>query len=260
MSHSPIIPWLGGKRRLSEYILPRLPPHTTYVEPFCGGAAIYFLKAPSKVEVLNDINGDLVNLYRVVQNHLDEFVRYFRWALVSRDEFDRLQRVRSDTLTDIQRAATFYYVRRTAFGARMAAPSFGTKPSGPPTLNLLRIEEELSQAHLRLARTYVECLPWAECLARYDTPETCFYLYPPYLGTEGYGVEFPREEYSAIAAAAGDVDGKMLISINDTPDTRAVFAGLHLTELQAAYTVAAGEQTAARELLLANFEGGDLFA
>ncbi len=66
----PIIPWIGGKRRLVAEILPWFEPHTCYVEPFAGAAALLFNKQPSKVEVLNDVNTDLVNLYRVVQHHL----------------------------------------------------------------------------------------------------------------------------------------------------------------------------------------------
>ena len=77
----PIIPWIGGKRRLAELLIPRFPPHTCYVEVFAGGAAVFFARNPTDVEVLNDINGDLVNLYRVVTHHLEEFVRQFKCDL-----------------------------------------------------------------------------------------------------------------------------------------------------------------------------------
>lgn len=88
MSAQPIIPWIGGKRRLADRIFPLFPQHSCYVEPFAGGAALFFLRpVPAEVEVLNDVNGDLINLYRVVQNHLEEFVRQFKWALSSRQVF-----------------------------------------------------------------------------------------------------------------------------------------------------------------------------
>lgn len=83
----PLVPWVGGKRRLAPHILPLLPEHTCYVEPFAGAAGLFFCKPPSKVEVLNDVNGDLVCLYRVVQHHLDEFMRQFRWSLTSRQMY-----------------------------------------------------------------------------------------------------------------------------------------------------------------------------
>lgn len=88
MTHSaPVIPWIGGKRRLAKTILPLFPEHTCYVEPFAGAAALFFLKQPSKSEVLNDVNGDLVNLYRVIKHHLEEFLGQFKWALSSRKMF-----------------------------------------------------------------------------------------------------------------------------------------------------------------------------
>lgn len=100
----PIFTWMGGKRRMAKHILPEFPEHECYVEPFCGGAALFFMKEPSKVEVINDFDHDVVNLYRVVANHLDEFVRQFRWSLVSRTMFDWAKMQRPETLTDIQRA------------------------------------------------------------------------------------------------------------------------------------------------------------
>lgn len=95
-----IIPWIGGKSRLARHILPLFPSHTCYCEPFTGGAALFFLKEPSKVEVLNDINLDLVNLYRVVQHHLEEFLRQFKWALTSRKIYEWMQDTPPEILTD----------------------------------------------------------------------------------------------------------------------------------------------------------------
>ena len=82
MDANPVIPWLGGKRRLADKLFPLFPKHDCYVELFCGGAALYFLRhSRAHCEVLNDVNGELVNLYRVIQHHLEEFVRQFKWAL-----------------------------------------------------------------------------------------------------------------------------------------------------------------------------------
>lgn len=113
-NHNPMnsfLSYLGGKSRLVSTVVPMIPKHHTYIEPFCGAGWVFFGKEPSRVEVLNDINRDLVTLFRVVQNHLEEFVRYFKWVLVSRDEFERLKDVDPDTLTDIQRSARFFYLQ-----------------------------------------------------------------------------------------------------------------------------------------------------
>ncbi len=177
---NPVVPWIGGKRRLAKYILPLFPEHDCYVEPFCGAAALYFMKKQTHVEVLNDINSELVNMYRVIKHHLDEFTKQFRWALTSREMYRWLQITPVETLTDIQRAARFYYLQKLAFGGKVVNQSFGTATTTAPRLNLLRLEEELSQAHLRLSQTYIEHLAWQDCVRKYDREHTLFYCDPPY--------------------------------------------------------------------------------
>ncbi|MBG6244772.1 restriction endonuclease subunit M [Candidatus Symbiopectobacterium sp. 'North America'] len=248
----PIVPWIGGKRRLAKHILPLFPAHTCYVEPFCGTAALYFLKHPSKAEVINDINGELVNLYRVVKHHLEEFVRQFKWALVSRQIYKWLQAVPEETLTDIQRAARFYYLQKQAFGGKVEDRTFGTATTSPPRFNLLRIEEELSMAHLRLSRTVIEHLDWATCIQRYDRPHTLFYCDPPYWGTEGYGVGFGLENYDRMAQLAREIKGKMIISVNDIPEMRQAFDGLNLQSVGIKYSLS-GKSAPRRELVICNF-------
>ena len=133
---------MGGKRRLADRLIPLFPPHECYVEVFAGGGALYFLRPqPAPCEVLNDINGDLVTLYRVVQNHLEEFVRSLKWALSSRQVFEWQKMTRPETLTDIQRAARFFYLQHHAFGGKVSGQSFGTATTAP-AINLMRIEEK----------------------------------------------------------------------------------------------------------------------
>ena len=250
----PILPWMGGKRYLAKQILPLFKPHTTYVEPFCGGAALFFMKEPAKVEVINDVNGELVNLYRVVKHHLDEFLRQFRWALVSRQEYLWQQKANPETLTDIQRAARFFYLQKLAFGGKVVGQSFGTAATTPPRLNLLRLEESLSDAHLRLSRTTIKRLDWRECIRRYDRPSTLFYLDPPYWGTAGYGVDFGLEQYEEMAALAESAKGQVIISVNDIPEMRKAFSRLNIQTTSIKYTVgganAKGEVTP--ELIITN--------
>ena len=196
MKTTTLFPWPGGKTRLLPHLLPLVgdTPHRTYVEAFAGGAALLFAREPAKAEVLNDCHGELVRLYRVVANHLEEFVRQFKWALTSREMFRWCQLQHPDTLTDIQRAARFYYLQRLAWGGKATGqtPGFGRGGKG---LNLLRIEEDLSAAHLRLHKVTIEHLAWQQCLAKYDAADTLFFLDPPYWETEGYGTPFGMEQY-----------------------------------------------------------------
>lgn len=253
VSPSPIIPWIGGKRRLADTLLRRFPTHKCYVEVFAGGAALFFMRHPAEVEVINDVNLDLVNLYRVVSNHLEEFVRQFKYALSSRQVFEWLKMTKPETLTDIQRAARFFYLQQHAFGGRVDGQSYGTATTAP-MINLLRIEENLSAAHLRLAGVNVENLDWEVCMDRYDREHTLFYCDPPYWETEGYGVDFPWSAYERMAEKMARVRGKVIVSLNDHPAIRECFKAFEMESLDIDYTVGGGGKAAARrELIIYNW-------
>jgi len=254
MMKKPFIPWMGGKSRLADKILPIFPTHTCYVEPFAGAAALFFKKQPSKVEVLNDINGELVNLYRILQNHLEEFVRQFKWAITSRQVFEWEKMKRPETLTDIQRAARFYYLQKHAFGGKVDGQSFGTGTDRTHGINLLRIEEELSSAHLRLHQVFIENLDWSACIKRYDRPHSLFYLDPPYWGTAGYGVDFGLDHYILMAELAKNIKGNMIISVNDCAKMREVFKGLKMKTVPITYTVGGSKgRKPKKELIIYNW-------
>lgn len=248
----PLIPWMGGKRRLAKQLLPLFPEHTCYVEAFAGGAALFFMKSPSKVEVINDVDGDIVNLYRVVKFHMDELVRQFQWDLVARESFLKMLSTPGETLTDIQRAARFFYLQKTSFGARTTSRSFGVAPTAPPRLNLARVGEDISAAYLRLNRTYIEHMDWQKLVARYDRAGTFFYADPPYFETADYGIPFGWEQYEAMADVAAAMQGKLLISLNDHPRIRSLFKSFNIKPLKTTYTVG-GSVKAANELAIMNY-------
>lgn len=248
---------MGGKSRLAKQIIPLIPEHQCYCEVFAGAAWVLFKKSPSEAEIINDVNKDLVTLYRVVKHHLEEFIRTFKWALVAREEFARLLAENPDTLTDIQRAARFYYLTKTSHGSRVATPTFGVSTTGGPRLNLLRIEEDLSAAHLRLSRVIVENQPYGRFIERYDRGHSFFYADPPYFGCEEYygkGV-FCRDDFQRLADQLANISGKCMVSLNDTPETREIFRGFHLTEVETRYSVGKAKRAdEVRELLFTNYE------
>lgn len=250
----PSFTWMGSKRRLARRLLPLFPEHTCYVEAFAGSAALLLTRdEPAHVEVLNDVDGEIVNFFRVAKHHLTEFCVQFRYALVSRQLFEWEKETPPETLTDIQRAARFYYLQKLAFGARPTGRTFGTSAMQPPRLNLTRLEEDLTALHLRLAHVLVEKLDWQECLRRYDRPDTFFYLDPPYHDVErGYGTPFTLDDYQALADRLATLEGKALLSLNDHPDMRRIFAPFHLTDLPTTYKVG-GKDKPARELVIRNW-------
>jgi len=249
-----LLKYVGGKSRLAKTIVPRIPEHSCYCEVFAGAAWILFKKEESKVEIINDINSELVTLYRVVKNHLDEFVRYFRWILVSREEFERFKAQGPEDLTDIQRAVRCYYLIRAGYDGSLVNPRFLITPRSRPQFNLLRIEENLTEAHLRLSRVYIENKPYADFIARYDNPHTFFYVDPPYFNYEncyGAGIFF-RDDFRKLRDILKGVQGKFMMSINDVPEIRELFKDFNIEEVSTNYTLS-GKWKAARELLVTNY-------
>lgn len=250
-----LIPYLGGKTRLAKTIVSKIPEHTCYAEVFGGGGDILFKKEPSQAEVINDINKDLVTLYRVVQHHLEEFLRYFKWALISRDEFQRQLKCDPETLTDIQRAARFFYLQKTGFGGKVTGRTFGYSPKGKPRLNLIRLEEDLSEIHLRLARVTIENLHYSDVLKRYDRDSTFFYLDPPYHKVEDYygkGI-FAEDDFLKLSDILSGLKGTFMLSINDTPFIRDVFKNFKQEEIRVTYTVCKDANKRVKELLISNY-------
>lgn len=228
--------YFGGKSRLVPTIVPRIPPHTCYCEVFGGAGWVLFGKPEetSKSEMLNDINGELVTLYRVIQNHLEEFIRHLKWQLMARDEFERFKREDPANLTDIQRAIRYYFLLRNGYGAKVDKHHLAVSPTGRPNINLLRIEEDLSAAHLRLSRVYIENLPYETLIRRHDRPGTFFYVDPPYHGFEkdyGPGI-FSPADFERLREILEGIQGKFLMSINDTPYIRKTFKQFEIEEVE----------------------------
>lgn len=250
------IPWMGGKRRLAKHLLPLFPEHSTYVEPFCGGASLFFMRSePAKVEVLNDMDSELVCFYRVIKNHWTEFLRQFEYALCSRQLFEWANMTHPETLTDIQRAARFYYLQKMTFGAKSTGRTFGTAPSTPPKLNLARLENVVEDVWNRLSRVYIEHLDWAKVIEKYDRPYTFFFMDPPYHETAGYaaGKGFGLEDYEKIADMMDSMQGHAMLTINDHPEIREVFKQFNCVQLDINYTN--GKQNKpAKELVFTNYE------
>lgn len=209
------------------------------------------------MEIINDINLDLVTLYRVIKHHLEEFIRYFKWELISRDEFSRFRAENPETLTDIQKAARFYYLLKLGYAARVKNPAFSVATTSKPRLNLLRIEEELSAVHLRLARVYIENKDYAEIFSRFDKPDTFFYVDPPYYGCEDYygkGI-FSREDFAKLRDILAGIAGKFILSINDVEHIRNLFKGFHIESVKTTYSAAgANKKKRVNELLIMNYE------
>jgi DNA adenine methylase len=267
-STQPAAAYIGGKRRLAKPITRAIDriPHHTYCEVFMGMGGVFLRrrrKAP--VEVINDWSEDVSTFFRILQRHYVAFLDMLRFQLTTRAGFERLVRVDPSTQTDLERAARFLYLQRTAFGGKVAGRNFGVSPGEPGAFDVSKLGPLLEALHERLAGVVIERLDWCDLLKRYDRPATLFYLDPPYYGSEGdYGRElFSRDQFAVMAAALSEIAGTFLLSINDHPEVRRIFGGFAMAEVQLLYSIGGGgNATEARELIISNLPSdrmGELF-
>lgn len=206
---------------------------------------------------INDISGDVVTLFRVIQEHYAYFVDHLKFRVASRAEYERLLALPPDRLTDLNRAARFLYLQRLAFGGKVSGRNFGVDRLQGARFNVTKLEPMLAELHERLAGVVIERLPYSDFIARYDTGDTLMYLDPPYWGCErdyGQGV-FSRTDFAQLAEQLGAMRGKFLLSLNDNEGVRSTFAGFRMREVTTTYSIA-GNDNARRvgELLIANFD------
>lgn len=251
-------PYQGGKRNLARRIIARIEeiPHQTYAEPFVGMGGVFFrrrLAAP--VEVVNDWSRDVATFFRVLQRHYVALLDMMRWQLTTRAEFQRLCDTDPDTLTDLERAARFYYLQRLAFGGRVKGRTFGVSATSPGRFDITRLAPQLEELHTRLAGVVIECLPFGEFIARYDREGTLFYLDPPYYECEsdyGRGM-FERSDFERLAEQLGKLRGRFILSLNDHPDVRRIFAGFAIEPVTTTYSISGGRSSArAAEVLISS--------
>lgn len=251
----PVAPWIGGKRNLARRITALIEgiPHSTYAEPFVGMGGIFLRRAlRPRAEAINDISREIATLFRILQRHYPQFLDVLRFQLTTRVEFNRLVDTNPDTLTDLERAARFLYLQRTAFGGKVSGRNFGVQRDRPARFNLTTLEPMLEDLHARLAGVVIECLPYADFLARYDGPGTLFYLDPPYWGSEGsYGkTVFERADFERLATALSAIQGRFILSINDVPEIRDTFAGFAMQQVETTYTISSRGALGGRKELL----------
>jgi len=245
--------YLGGKNRIAGKIISLIPEHNCYIEPFCGGAQVLFHKEPSNVEVLNDLDEEVFNFLRVCQLHHDEMVRYLQFCTVSRKWFELFQMQDPKTLSDIQRAARFFYLQKNCYGGLINRKNLPISVQDGSNYNPPRIPMVLHLAHERLLKVQLECLPYQEILRKYDRPDTFYYLDPPYFGLPYYKFNFKEDDYVELAALLKNLKGRFLLSLNDKPEVRRIFADFEVSGLKFAYSSQRKAGKTYKEVLISNY-------
>ena len=248
------ISWIGGKKLLRRRILEEFPEQGTfgrYIEVFGGAGWVLFAsERHANIEVYNDVNGNLVNLFRCTKYHPEALQKELEFALMSREQFfDAKEQMKTQGLTDIQRAAKFYILIKESFGSDLR--SFGVRPK-----NMANAIDYILTVSKRLNTTVIENQDFERILKTYDKEEALFYLDPPYYETEKYYPDrFMPEDHVRLKNALGRIKGKFLLSYNDCEYIRELFSCYNIIEVERMHDLVQGEEKPRyKELLIKNYK------
>ena len=254
---APLAPYLGGKFRLSKRIINKIEQiqHKIYAEPFVGMGGIFLRRTQiPKAEIINDINGELVNLYRIVRRYPNTLYKETEFLFASRQEFERLLKTQPETLTDIERAARFFYLQNQAFGGKVTGQSFGVSIDRTARFNFVKMQERIRNVAERLASVTIERQDFETFIKRYDTKDTLFYLDPPYWGNEtdyGKGV-FTRADFERLRDCLTGIKGRFILSLNDTPQVKELFKNFTIEQTDVTYSISKPGCCNRSELIITN--------
>jgi DNA adenine methylase len=223
-----LVPYFGGKQALVSQLTAMIPPHIAYVEVFGGAAALLLNKPPSDIEVYNDIDSSIVNLFEVIRDNPDQFLERAEYLVYSRELFERWAdevEAKQWPADPVERALRFWYVLRSSFAAHPEkgwAFSRDDNRQRPKSLhnNLLAIKT----IHERLKLVEIDNLDFRSLIKNRDAPTTVFYLDPPYLEAEDYpSGDFTLQDHLDLAYALKHAEAKWLMTIGDHPEIRRLY-------------------------------------
>jgi len=272
-----LLAWAGGKQKLVKVLCQYIPPHEVYVEPFAGGAALFWAKEPAKVNVLSDIDCRLIRFYETVRglSSLEELTK-FGWA-PDRARFEELRECikREPYCTDdpLFLAYALLYVNKFGYGAKVGYPTYNpTKEKRCSGKELCQIEKaagRFPEIRERLKKAILICADFRQVIPKFDSPSTFFFVDPPYWRPEHKGsnpAHYAETGVSPteVAGALRGIRGKFLVTYNDHPDVRAAFQGFRTVPVEGReemgrFVPTTGERRGPRpfpQLLIMNYDLG----
>lgn len=253
--------YMGGKQRLVPALLPLIPEHFAYVEVFGGAGSLLLNKPRSNLEVYNDLDGELVNLFEVVRGDVDTFIKRAEFLVYSRELYERWE---SDFKNDqvpsdrVERAVRFWYLIRSSFGAHPYKGWGFRKKQRSMAETLPRCLANLHAIHERLRTVEIDHLDFRKCIHHRDAPNTFMFLDPPYLATQKYRVgAFTLDDHRALAETLHNVKSQWLLTIGDQPEIRMLYRGFPRETIElsvAVEKVTGGKRKSFANLVIRNYE------
>ena len=239
------IPWIGGKSALAKTIISKFPDNIElYIEVFGGGGSVLFAAdRHAPYEVYNDLNGHLVNLFRCIKYHSIELQREIKYYLNSREMFEDIKsRLDCPGFTDIQRAAMFYVLVKTSFGADARSYGCSSKHIGT---------ESFDNIAKRLDKVNIEQKDFEKLMRQYDRPAALFYCDPPYHTTERhYEMLFSEEDHYRLNAALKNLKGRFILSYNDDSFVRNLYKDFNIEPISRQNNLSSGKFN---EVIITNY-------
>ncbi len=228
-----LITWVGGKRLLRKTISNLIPENIqTYIEPFGGAAWVLFFKDKwANVEIYNDLDGRLVNLFRIVKYHPNALKEELSYLLGSREMF--MQFMNLKPITDVQKAAQFFFLITRSFGGK--GTSFGCvrKSAGGACKSLANTLYKIDAIYERLDQVLIEHKDFENLIKQYDYENAFFYCDPPYSTGYGYEVTTTKDfEHERLRDTLKNIKGKFLLSYDDSPKIRELYKDFEMIEVQ----------------------------
>ncbi|ACV46599.1 MULTISPECIES: DNA adenine methylase [Halomicrobium] len=255
-------PYPGGKTYHVDEILGYFPDHELYVEPFGGSASILLNKAPSHIEVLNDLDRDVVHFYQVLRQQREELQKWLRTVPFSRELHGRWARKFYDGHRpddDIVRAGRWFYLRYTQYSGKLDGISgFKASTIRNEARRLQNATDALDQVADRLQHVTLECLDYNRLCEKYDRSEALLYFDPPYVGPGDDLYTHDGEfDHDKLVATLTELEGKWICSYGDLPDeleSAIKEFGWSKRQYQIHYSINGDQREPATERLVMNFD------
>ena len=254
---------MGGKAYLTNWLCGFLPEHLCYVEPFAGGAKLLFAKELSPIEILNDVDDNIVNLYRVIQNSekRQKLVNLLNKTPYSRSVFQSWKYGNETPLDDIERAGRYFFLCKASFAGDVERGGFGIPSKGTgrnPARTFRTAIDSFDILADRLKNAVIECLDYSDCIQRYDSPGSLFLCDPPYLNTEDYYGKgcFTLEDHHKLAELLHDIKGHAMITHYSNELYDSLYKGWNRYEYQSfkgSYKSTGESKPKTNEVLYTNF-------
>lgn len=213
--------YYGGKQKMLRHLLPIIPPHDAYIEPFAGGAAVFFAKAPARLEVLNDTNLLVWSFYRAAKLYPQPLIRALEATLHSRHEYRCALAVarRPQAHTTLELAAAFFVLTQQGFLGRIGSWGFGKDGRRAPFSRRYRNKlRQLDALCRRLQHVQLECIDGAACIEKYDRPGAFFFVDPPYYNSNcGHYAGYSEADFVRLTETLRRVQGRWMLTCYPNP-------------------------------------------